>query len=123
MTRSQLEKEYGEKLLSLSKSSKQKEDIKSGIPAALQTVTMELKNTAHSHLELSEKLDNQVVLDFQLKLDEYKLLLEKWTKTLNDLYAERQAKILELLKVRIVFTVFNTSRVFIISVYRQEQNT
>jgi hypothetical protein len=66
---------------------------------------MELKNTAHSHLDLSAKLDNQVALDFQMKLDEYKLLLEKWTKTLDDLYAERQAKIMELLKVRIFFLI------------------
>lgn len=85
--------------MALSKNSKQEGDTNDGIPAALQTVNMELKNTAHSHLDLSEKINNQVVLDFQLKLDEYKLLLEKWTKTLNDLYGERQEKIKELLKV------------------------
>lgn len=61
---------------------------------------MELNKTGTSHLDLAEQLKTQVGSEFEQKVDEYKLLLEKWTKTLNDLYAERQEKTIDLLKVK-----------------------
>jgi hypothetical protein len=60
---------------------------------------MELQKTATSHLELSDQLNKKVTSEFEQKLDEYRLLLEKWTKTLDELYNERQEKTIELLKV------------------------
>ncbi|KAI8090403.1 hypothetical protein BDF21DRAFT_490824 [Thamnidium elegans] len=100
--RSKLEHEFGEKLLSLS--SVQEIDSaqfeKGGVPAAYHAISMELNKTATSHIELAQQLNQQVVDEFEQKLDEYKVLLEKWTKTLNELYAERQEKTMDLLKTR-----------------------
>lgn len=60
---------------------------------------MELNKTATSHIELAQQLNQQVVDEFEQKLNEYKVLLDKWTKTLNELYAERQEKTTDLLRV------------------------
>lgn len=60
---------------------------------------MELNKTATSHIELSQQLKRQIGAEFEQKLNEYKVLLEKWTKTLEELYTERQEKTIELLKV------------------------
>lgn len=98
--RSKLEQEFGEKLLSLSSIQETDEaDKKQDVPAAYQAITLELQKTANSHLELSQKLSSKVASEIEQKLEEYKLLLEKWTKTLDELYNERQEKTIELLKV------------------------
>lgn len=61
---------------------------------------MELNKTASSHIDLSKQMNEQVIHEFQVKLEEYKVLLEKWTNTLNELYSERQEKTVDLLKVK-----------------------
>lgn len=100
--RSQIEHEFGEKLLTLSSIHEidKNEVAKGGVPAAYHAISMELNKTATSHLDLAEQLKNQIGFEFEQKLQEYKDLLEKWTKTLNDLYAERQNKTADLLKVK-----------------------
>ncbi|KAI7903980.1 uncharacterized protein BX663DRAFT_505978 [Cokeromyces recurvatus] len=97
--RAQIEREFGEKLLLLSEKNSH-EASKDGIPAAFDTMVMELKNTANSRLELADKLQQELAGEFESKLEEYKLLLEKWTKSLDELYQERQEMIMELLKTR-----------------------
>ncbi|KAI9353163.1 hypothetical protein BD770DRAFT_445439 [Pilaira anomala] len=100
--RSKLEQEFGEKLLLLSSVQEIDEGQleKGGVPAAYHTISMELKKTASSHIELSKQMNDQVIHEFQVKLEEYKVLLEKWTNTLNELYSERQEKTVDLLKIR-----------------------
>lgn len=77
----------------------QNEAEKGGVPAAYHAISMELNKTATSHLDLAEQLKTQIGSEFEQKLNEYKELLEKWTKTLTDLYNDRQDKTIELLKV------------------------
>lgn len=97
-----MEQAFGEKLLSLSSLQEidKNEVEKGGVPAAYHAISMELRKTATSHLDLAEQLKTQVGSEFEQKLDEYRELLEKWTKTLNDLYGERQDKTTDLLKVK-----------------------
>ncbi|KAG2204354.1 hypothetical protein INT47_009396 [Mucor saturninus] len=100
--RSQFEQEFGEKLLVLSSIHEidQNEAGKGGVSAAYHAISMELNKTATSHLDLAEQLKTQIGSEFEQKLNEYKELLEKWTKTLTDLYNDRQDKTIELLKIR-----------------------
>lgn len=70
-----------------------------GVGAAYNAIAMEIKHTAESHLELSNSISSQINVEFEQKLEDYKTLLEKWTKSLDELYAERQNKTTDLLKV------------------------
>ena len=94
-----MEQEFGEKLLALS-TLREKTTADEGVSAAYHAIAMELENTANSHVDLSEKLSSQFAMELESKVEDYKLLLEKWTHTLNDLYFERQDKTSDLLKVR-----------------------
>lgn len=98
--RAQLEQEFGEKLLSLSTIQGNKDEENDGVAAAYSAIAMELKHTAESHLDLSQKLSAQVAAEFEQKVEDYKLLMEKWTSILNELYDERLDKTTELLKIR-----------------------
>lgn len=86
-------------MLSLSTVQGDKDEDREGVAAAYSAVSMELKHTAESHLELSQKLSTQVAVEFEQKLEDYKLLMGKWTSILNELYDERLDKTTELLKV------------------------
>ncbi|EPB87915.1 hypothetical protein HMPREF1544_05322 [Mucor circinelloides 1006PhL] len=101
MERSVMENEFGQRLLTLSKAQQQegqKDD--GGVVAAYKAVSAELKQTAITHLELSDRLKNQVAMECQSKLTEYRELLSKWTHALEDLYQDRKEKTMELLKIR-----------------------
>lgn len=91
-------------MLSLSTIQGNKDEENDGVAAAYSAVAMELKHTAESHLDLSQKLSAQVAAEFEQKLEDYKLLMEKWTSILNELYDERLDKTTELLKVHIMMT-------------------
>ncbi|KAK4511753.1 uncharacterized protein ATC70_007297 [Mucor velutinosus] len=100
--RSAMEHEFGQRLLTLSRDqekSHQGENVQ-GVLAAYRAVSMELKQTATTHLELSDRLKHQVATECQNKLTEYKELLSKWTTALEDLYQDRKEKTIELLKIR-----------------------
>ncbi|RCH87200.1 hypothetical protein CU097_009733, partial [Rhizopus azygosporus] len=49
---------------------------------------------------LSNKLKDQVASELEDKLSEYRALFDKWNKTLQQVYDERQEKTIELLRVR-----------------------
>lgn len=98
--RADLENEFGEKLLALSTAQELDEPSEQGVAGAYQAIAMELKKTAESHLDLSRKLKKEVSDELEAKLEEYRKLFEKWDKTLNQIYEERQKKTMELLKIR-----------------------
>ncbi|CEG63856.1 hypothetical protein RMATCC62417_00932 [Rhizopus microsporus] len=98
--RANLEKEFGEKLLALSNAQELDAPAEDGVAGAYQAIAMELKKTAESHIDLSNKLKDQVASELETKLLEYRALFDKWNKTLQQLYDERQEKTIELLRVR-----------------------
>ncbi|KAI9483130.1 MAG: hypothetical protein EXX96DRAFT_479457 [Benjaminiella poitrasii] len=97
--RAQIEQEFGEKLAKLAEKNNHEKE-QEGIPAAYDAITMELESTANAHLDLADKLQQELAVEFEAKLDEYRLLLEKWTKSLDELYHERLERTMELLKTR-----------------------
>jgi hypothetical protein len=109
--RSIMENEFGEKLLQLSEKNENQKNSK-GVFAAYNAVSMELKRTATTHLELSDKLKSQVANECQNKLTEYKELLSKWTASLDDLYQDRREKTMELLKVFIQLCAQKIKKMF-----------
>lgn len=99
--RSAMEHEFGQKLLSLSRDRESEKDKHGqGVAAAYHAVSVELEQTATTHLELSDRLKNQVAVECQNKLQEYRELLLKWTTVLKELYQDRKEKTMDLLKVR-----------------------
>lgn len=64
-----------------------------------QAIITELEKTAKSRIDFSEKLSGQVIMDLEQKLEEYKVLMEKWKLTLEEIFNEKQLRIMELLKV------------------------
>lgn len=97
--RANLEKEFGEKLLALSNAQELDAPAEDGVAGAYQAIAMELKKTAESHIDLSNKLKDQVASELEDKLSEYRALFDKWNKTLQQVYDERQEKTIELLRV------------------------
>ncbi|KAF1796888.1 hypothetical protein FB192DRAFT_1314461 [Mucor lusitanicus] len=99
--RSAMEQEFGQRLLALSRDQEARKDDKAqGVVAAYHAVSEELKQTATTHLELSDRLKHQVATECQNKLTEYRGLLSKWTAVLEELYQDRKEKTMELLKIR-----------------------
>lgn len=61
---------------------------------------IELAKTGQSRMDYADKLTGQITQDLGQQLDKYKVLMEKWSLTLEEIFNERQMRIMELLKVK-----------------------
>ncbi|KAI8987115.1 hypothetical protein BDB01DRAFT_849264 [Pilobolus umbonatus] len=101
LKRSNLEREFGEKLQKLYLSQETNQSTcRNGIPAALNAVSLELQNTADIHIQLATKLKEEVADEINMELEKYRAAIANWSQSLDELYNDRQKLTIELLKVR-----------------------
>ncbi|KAL0091062.1 hypothetical protein F4703DRAFT_1791012 [Phycomyces blakesleeanus] len=110
--RAQMELEFGQKVMALSESVSaplKHSDPKTNVAGALEAVYKELVKTAQSHIDMAQRLTNEVAPALDGWVHTHRLNLEKWSSILENKYEERQSWICHLLEAREAYHAANRS--------------
>ncbi|CDH52690.1 sh3 domain-containing protein [Lichtheimia corymbifera JMRC:FSU:9682] len=98
--RAELEQEFGQKLMALHDKFEKTTNKKTGSYRAITTVHQELAKSAQSHLDMSNRLQDEVAPQLNDWIAHHRETLDKLVTSLDTLYKERQEKLSILLRAR-----------------------